>query len=197
MQPLAANALYRVAQLGPQDRPTLLKNLDAAIRAYADALRAGRTGRTSAFNYELAMRMRAEISGGKRKIIANPKADNTKSEPNMHGDPGEPPKDMKVEQFQIRIPMDPQEIKTQSGDGGNRTPAETAGLVCTASSGLPRFALASRSFCGCCSRRGCCSASGAGGCSARVDARRYRAARLIPLKERFARRSVSSRSGSR
>jgi hypothetical protein len=29
----------------------------------------------------------------------------------MHGDPGEPPKDMKVEQFQIRIPMDPKEIK--------------------------------------------------------------------------------------
>ena len=41
MRVLAANALYRVAQRGPQDRATLLKNLDAAIRAYDEALRAG------------------------------------------------------------------------------------------------------------------------------------------------------------
>ena len=41
MRLLAANALYRVAQRGPQDRATLLRNLDAAIRAYNEALRAG------------------------------------------------------------------------------------------------------------------------------------------------------------
>lgn len=118
MQLLAANALYRVAQLGPQDRATVLKNLDAAIRAYADALRAGSDRPDAAFNYELAVRMRAEITGGKRKMIANPKVDNTKSEPNMHGDPGEPPKEMKVEQFQIRIPMDPREIKNSQETAG-------------------------------------------------------------------------------
>ena len=111
MQVLAANALYRVAQRGPQDRATLLRNLDAAIRTYAEALKAG-TGRPdAAFNYELAVRMRQEVGAGKRKALSNPKTDDTKSEPNMHGDPGEPPKDLKVEQFQIRIPMDPREIK--------------------------------------------------------------------------------------
>ena len=111
MQVLAANALYRVAQRGPQDRTTLLRNLDAAIRTYAEALKAG-TGRPdAAFNYELAVRMRQEVGAGKRKALSNPKTDDTKSEPNMHGDPGEPPKDLKVEQFQIRIPMDPREIK--------------------------------------------------------------------------------------
>lgn len=111
MRVLAANALYRVAQRGPQDRATLLKNLDAAIRAYNEALRAGVTRSDVAFNYELAVRMRAEIGAGKRKVLTNPKTDDTESDPNMHGDPGEPPKDMKVEQFQIRIPMDPKEIK--------------------------------------------------------------------------------------
>ena len=108
---LAANALYRVAQRGPQDRPTLLKNLDAAIRAYNEALRAGVERPDIAFNYELAVRMREEIGAGKRKVLSSAKPDDTKSDPNMHGDPGEPPKDMKVEQFQIRIPMDPKEIK--------------------------------------------------------------------------------------
>ncbi len=111
MRVLAANALYRVAQRGPQDRPALLKNLDAAIRAYNEALRAGVSRPDVAFNYELAVRMREEVGAGKRKALSNMKPDDTESDPNMHGDPGEPPKDMKVEQFQIRIPMDPKEIK--------------------------------------------------------------------------------------
>jgi hypothetical protein len=124
MQVLAANALYRMAQRGPQDRATLLKNLDAAIRAYADALRAGGDRPDLAFNYELAVRMRQEIGAGKRKTLTNVQTDDEKSDPNMHGDPGEPPKDLKVEQFQIRIPMDPREIKQSqeeaAGTGGAR-----------------------------------------------------------------------------
>ncbi len=111
MRVLAANALYRVAQRGPQDRATLLKNLDAAIRAYHEALRSGVEAQDVAFNYELAVRMRDEVGAGKRKALSNQKVEDTESDPNMHGDPGEPPKDMKVEQFQIRIPMDPKEIK--------------------------------------------------------------------------------------
>jgi hypothetical protein len=108
---LAANALYRVAQRGPHDRATLLKNLDATIRAYSDALRAGSDRPDVAFNYELAIRMREEIAAGKRKALPTVPIDESKTEPNMHGNPGEPPKDMKVEQFQIRIPMDPRDIK--------------------------------------------------------------------------------------
>jgi cell division protein FtsL len=112
IQILAANALYRVAQHGPQDKATVLRNLDAVIRAYAEALRAGSDRPDTAFNYELAVRIREEISSGRRKGgMPNSQVDETKSDPNMHGDPGEPPKDMKVEQFQIRIPMDPKEIK--------------------------------------------------------------------------------------
>ncbi len=124
MQVLAANALYRIAQRGPQDRPTLLRNLDAAIRAYAEALRAGTERSDVAFNYELAVRMRQEVGAGKRKALSNANTDDTKTEPNMHGDPGEPPKDLKVEQFKIRIPMDPREIKQSqeqaAGTGAKR-----------------------------------------------------------------------------
>ena len=128
MRVLAANALYRVAQRGPQDRATLLKNLDAAIRAYNEALRAGVARPDVAFNYELAVRMREEIGAGKRKVLTNPKTDDTESDPNMHGDPGEPPKDMKVEQFQIRIPMDPKEIKqSQEQAAGTGAPRRKRG----------------------------------------------------------------------
>jgi hypothetical protein len=128
MRVLAANALYRVAQRGPQDRATLLKNLDAAIRAYSEALRAGTARPDVAFNYELAVRMREEVGAGRRKVLSNVKPDDAQSEPNMHGDPGEPPKEMKVEQFQIRIPMDPREIKqSQEQAAGTGAPRRKRG----------------------------------------------------------------------
>jgi hypothetical protein len=128
MRVLAANALYRVAQRGPQDRATLLRNLEAAIRAYNEALRAGIERPDIAFNYELAVRMRDEVGAGRRKALMSAKTDDAQSEPNMHGDPGEPPKDMKVEQFQIRIPMDPREIKqSQEEAAGTGAPRRKRG----------------------------------------------------------------------
>lgn len=128
MRVLAANALYRAAQRGPQDRATLLRNLDAAIRAYSEALRAGVERSDISFNYEFAVRMRDEVGAGKRKVLTSAKADDTQSEPNMHGDPGEPPKDLKVEQFQIRIPMDPREIKqSQEQAAGTGAPRRKRG----------------------------------------------------------------------
>ena len=128
MRVLAANALYRVAQRGPQDRATLLKNLDAAIRAYNEALRSGVARPDVAFNYELAVRMREEVGAGRRKVLSSVKPDDEQSEPNMHGDPGEPPKEMKVEQFQIRIPMDPREIKqSQEQAAGTGAPRRKRG----------------------------------------------------------------------
>ena len=128
MRVLAANALYRVAQRGPQDRATLLKNLEAAIRAYNEALRAGVARPDVAFNYELAVRMRDEVGAGRRKVLTTLKPDDEQSEPNMHGDPGEPPKEMKVEQFQIRIPMDPREIKqSQEQAAGTGAPRRKRG----------------------------------------------------------------------
>jgi hypothetical protein len=108
---LAANASFRAAQHGPQDKATALKNLDGIIRAYAEALRAGSERSDTAFNYELAVKIRAEIANGKRKGMPAETSPEDKSDSNMHGDPGEPPKDMKVEQFQIRIPMDPKDFR--------------------------------------------------------------------------------------
>jgi hypothetical protein len=109
---LAANASFRAAQRGPQDKPTVLKNLDGVIHAYAEALRAGSERPDAAFNYELAVKIRAELANGKRKALPTGTMVEDKTDSNMHGDPGEPPKDMKVEQFQIRIPMDPKDFKS-------------------------------------------------------------------------------------
>jgi hypothetical protein len=110
---LAGNASFRAAQRGPQDKATVLRNLDGVIHAYAEALRSGSSRPDAAFNYELAVKIRAELAGGKRKGMPDGGQADDKTESNMHGDPGEPPKDMKVEQFQIRIPMDPKDFRSQ------------------------------------------------------------------------------------
>jgi cell division protein FtsL len=127
LQFIVANATYRLAQQGPRDKATILRNLDTAIRAYADALRAGNDRPDAAFNYELALRIRAEIASGKRKELPfEMTEDNTDA--NMHGDPGEPPKDMKVQQFQIRIPMDPKDFKnSQEQTAGTGQPRKRRG----------------------------------------------------------------------
>jgi hypothetical protein len=109
---LAGNASFRAAQRGPQDKATVLRNLDGIIHTYAEALRAGSASADAAFNYELAVKIRAELSSGKRKGMPVGLDAADKTDANMHGDPGEPPKDMKVEQFQIRIPMDPKDFRS-------------------------------------------------------------------------------------
>ena len=109
---LAGDASFRAAQRGPQDKATVLRNLDGVIHAYAEALRAGSDRPDAAFNYELAVKLRAELSNGKRKGMPAGPETADKTDANMHGDPGEPPKDMKVEQFQIRIPMDPKDFRS-------------------------------------------------------------------------------------
>jgi hypothetical protein len=115
---LAANASYRAAQRGPQDKATLLKSLDDVIRAYNEALRAGGERADASFNYELAVRLRAEIAGGKRKAMPIDEAAEEKGDTNLHGSPGEPPKDMKTEQFKIRVPMDPKNFKNSQEEAG-------------------------------------------------------------------------------
>jgi hypothetical protein len=91
-------------------------------------LRAGSERPDVAFNFELAVRMREEVVAGRRKSLPSPDADESTTDPNIHGDPGEPPKDMKVDQFQIRIPMDPREIKnSQEEAAGTGAPRRRRG----------------------------------------------------------------------
>jgi hypothetical protein len=109
---LAANASFRATQHGPQDKATVLKNLDNVIHAYSEALRSGSERPDAAFNYELAVKIRQELANGKRKGMPADVMVEDKSDSNMHGDPGEPPNEMKAEQFQIRIPMDPKDFRS-------------------------------------------------------------------------------------
>ena len=123
IQVMAANAMFRVAQRGPQERSALVKNLDTAARAYGEALRLGAQQSDVAFNYELMVRLRQEVAAGKRKMLTA-QSDDPEVDPNMLGDPGLPPPEMEVQQFQIRVPMDPRDMRNSqeqsAGTGAQR-----------------------------------------------------------------------------
>jgi hypothetical protein len=87
------------------------QNLTPSFTRAPNAARGQRALKGVERNYELAVKIRQEIANGKRKAMPADVMVEDKSDSNMHGDPGEPPKDMKVEQFQIRIPMDPKDFK--------------------------------------------------------------------------------------
>jgi hypothetical protein len=123
IQAMAANAMFRIAQRGPQDRATLLRNLDSAARAYGEAIRLGADQPDVAFNYELVVRLRQEVAAGKRKLLTEQSGD-PETDPNMLGDPGLPPPEMEAQQFQIRVPMDPRDMRQSqeqsAGTGAQR-----------------------------------------------------------------------------
>lgn len=121
LQLIVANALFRQAQRGPQDRTTLLKNMDAVVRAYGETVKAGNGDRTVTFNYEFVTRLRDEIGAGKRKTLPRPPTEGMSGDADMHGTPGAPPKEMQADQFKIRVPMDQKELQAiednQAGRG--------------------------------------------------------------------------------
>ncbi len=122
IQVMAANAMFRMAQRGPQERGALLRSLDTAARAYGEALRLGADRSDVAFNYELVVRLRQEIAAGKRKMLTT-QGDDPETDPNMLGDPGLPPPQMEVKQFQIRVPLNPRDMR-QSQDQSAGTGAQ-------------------------------------------------------------------------
>jgi hypothetical protein len=123
LQVMAAHAMFRMAQRGPQDRAALVRHLDAAARAYGEALKLGADRSDVAFNYELVVRLRQEVAAGRRKMLTA-QGDNPETDPNMLGDPGLPPPEMEVQQFQIRVPMDPRDMRQSqeqsAGTGAQR-----------------------------------------------------------------------------
>lgn len=121
-----ANAAYRRA-MASESRVIALAGLDEAIRLYADVLgvRPGHAG--AAHNYEFAARLRVSLSGDRvpdvRRLddeaqVAAPS--DLPDGPTLHGRPGAPPAGTDMRQFQMVIPMSPDErraVPERSGEG--------------------------------------------------------------------------------
>jgi len=118
----AANGAYREAQRDPAAGPAAVQRLDGVLQAYAAALKASPRNVEAAYNYEYVARVRDQIArapqGKAAKAVPTPApAGGMKGDlpigPTIHGRPGAPPPDAKMEEMQIIAPMDFGDRETQ------------------------------------------------------------------------------------
>jgi hypothetical protein len=111
---LTANAGFRGLVQRRPDRATIVKGLDDVLRQYGDVLKAAPGHVDAAFNYEYVARLRDAISrGGQTNTL-------TDMPENMHGEEGDPPEGTKPPEFNVIVPMRPEERQDQfdAGVGG-------------------------------------------------------------------------------
>jgi hypothetical protein len=108
----AANAAFRESQRAPGAGPSAVQQLDGVLNAYASALKAAPQHHEAAYNYEFVARLRDQVarSQGKAiKTVAPPaagRAGDLPAGPTIHGGPGAPPPDARMEDLQLLAPME-------------------------------------------------------------------------------------------
>jgi hypothetical protein len=118
----AANAAYREAQRDPAVGPAAVQRLDGVLQAYASALkaagpswRAGASAKAAeaAYNYEYVARIRDQVarspqgrSPGSKMASGPVMGGDLPAGPTIHGGPGAPPPDAKMEELQTIAPME-------------------------------------------------------------------------------------------
>jgi hypothetical protein len=109
----AANAAYRDSQREPAAGPAAVQRLDGVLQAYASALKAGTALAEAAYNYEYVARIRDEVARAPQAKPAKPATASAPAivgdlpiGPTIHGRPGGPPPDAKMEELQMIAPME-------------------------------------------------------------------------------------------
>ena len=111
----AANAAFRDAQRDPGVGPAAIQRFDGVLQAYASALKASPRDVEAAYNYEYVARLRDQVARSQGKVKLTP----APAEPaqrkaagdlpvgaTIHGRPGMPPPEEKLEDLQMLSPME-------------------------------------------------------------------------------------------
>ena len=109
----AANAAYREAQRDSAVGPAAAQRLDGVLQAYAAALKASPRNVEAAYNYEFVARIRDQVARSPQGRIAKSPAaagpvmgGDLPAGATIHGGPGAPPPDAKMEELQTIAPME-------------------------------------------------------------------------------------------
>jgi hypothetical protein len=136
----AANAAFRDVQRNPGTGPAAVQRLDGVLQAYASAMKATSEqqalasvalAKQAAYNYEFVTRVRDQVA----RIAANKAAKigpitpatpvmggDLPLGPTVHGAPGAPPPDAKMEELQTIAPMEygDREAQPEATPGGKK-----------------------------------------------------------------------------
>jgi hypothetical protein len=109
----AANAAYREAQRDPAVGPAAVQRLDGVLQAYVSALKASARDVEAAYNYEYVARVRDQVARSPQGRMAGSTAasgpvmgGDLPAGSTIHGGPGAPPPDAKMEELQTIAPME-------------------------------------------------------------------------------------------
>ena len=125
----AANAAFREAQRNPGTGSAAVQKLDGVLQSYASALKSSPRHPDASYNYEYVARLRDQIArtaGRGAKPIAPPAepagGGDLPTGPTVHGRPGGPPPDAKMEELQMIAPMEygDREAQPEATPGGRR-----------------------------------------------------------------------------
>lgn len=110
---IVANAAFRDAQRDPGAGPAAVQRLDGVLNAYASALKASPRHIDAAYNYEFVARHRDQVARSQGKgskplgvAAAATMAGDLPAGPTIHGRPGGPPPEAKMEELQMLAPME-------------------------------------------------------------------------------------------
>jgi len=108
-----ANAAYREAERDAAMGPAAAQRLDGVLQAYASALKAAPRNIDAAYNYEYVARIRDQVARSpqgriaKSPVPAGPvMGGDLPAGATIHGGPGAPPPDAKMEEIQTIAPME-------------------------------------------------------------------------------------------
>ena len=108
-----ANAAFRNSEREPLTGSAAVQRLDGVLQAYASALKASPRDVQAAYNYEYVARLRDQVARAPQGKPLKPApsaalamAGDLPSGPTIHGRPGAPPPDAKMEDLQMLAPME-------------------------------------------------------------------------------------------
>jgi len=105
---IAANAMFRRLAAQPRDdAQAFTRGLDAVMKAYVSVLDADPAAVDAAYDFEFVARLRRLAGAGRANAITMP------SRSNIHGDKGSPPKETTPREFNIIVPLQPDERQEQ------------------------------------------------------------------------------------
>jgi hypothetical protein len=125
--PPTASRAGKEPSTGQQITQQLVQQLDGVLQAYASALKAAPRHVEAAYNYEYVARVRDQVARAQGKPLkaAPPAAASGGDLPagaTIHGRPGGPPPDAKMEDLQMLAPMEfgDREAQPEATPGGKR-----------------------------------------------------------------------------
>jgi hypothetical protein len=112
---ITANAGFRSAVQANRSAQALARTLDEVLKSYATVLQADPSSRDAAHNYEYVVRLRTALTAGRNATVPAPQQNN------MQGEEGDPPEGARESDFNVIVPLRPEERQEQMDPGAGAT----------------------------------------------------------------------------